>query len=341
MTATDSIRDRARRWWTEDATHVIYQHMPMAGAPPMEAHSTYLRLWVTDLFVAKARQRAGDQYPAVRASARLSFAGSEQTFSTLVQATAGEQAPGIRSRRLTNLIPFCGGVVGIQSCLYSVRASDDIRLALDLLGGFTSLLMPQLTAIAGMQEQVAAGIDKVEGVMERSGQRAVLTLDREYTAAGPVGEPLRPGHIAVINAEAVAIDRTELSVRDGQLYHGDRPLDGYDYLVLGIETLRERDDWEIPEWTALIAAAIEARERAWDDRFRDIRQDLMAKIMSCHDLVRADRQRVAAMVRAELEQPRWGAAGDARPMTIAEMVRLGGLPDQAAVADLTLADLLS
>ncbi len=342
MTAVHRLTDRVRRWWGQASEHPVYHFIPAPSAAQPVTRDTYLRLWLSDMFLADARRHAADVFPALRASVSLSQGvGRGVTLSTVLQSPPGQEAPGPVSGSLTGWLPYLGGTVAVQACLYQVKANDSLRLALDIVGGLSSLVAPSVAALAGVAEQVAGGIDRVEAAMEEAGQGPVLLLDKEYAGSGATVDRLAPGHIVVANLPAREVDVSKLDVDSGQLRYEGALLDGVDYLLVEIQCVRERDDWALPELDELLRDAKEARIRHEQPRFQRLLEELTVRIATSALLTPADQKRVAAAVREELSDGSWGAAAREEVTSIAELVRIRGLPTAAAVAPLTLADLLA
>ncbi|GAA2894274.1 hypothetical protein Acy02nite_55330 [Actinoplanes cyaneus] len=340
MTALDDLGRRVSRWWGRASEHLVYHFAAAPGTTAPIVRDSYVRVWLTDMFLADARVRAADVFPALRCSVTMDLDGTRVTTSAVVQAPPGQEAPGPRSGSLTGWVPYTGGSVGIQACLYAVKANDSLRLALDVLGVFASVAAPTIPALAQLGEQVAKGIDKVESAIDEVGDGPRLVLDKEYALTGGTSDRLTPGHLAVINRPARDFDVSRLDLAGGQLRLDGGPLDGTDYLVLELQTTRERDDWTFPELDELVREAKEAQLRNETGRFDRLRQDLLVAIFTHPGLTHADQKRVAAGMRRELEDAGWGAAARDEVGSVADLVRFRGLPAPSEVGGLTLGDLL-
>ncbi|GGN72562.1 hypothetical protein GCM10010112_41080 [Actinoplanes lobatus] len=339
MTALDNLRDRVRHWWSRDAEHMVYHFLPTASAEPVPRDS-YLRLWIGDLFIAEARRQGADVLPALRASVAMTRPdGLRGVRSTVWQAEPGQEAQGVRSGALTGWFPYSGGTVSVQACLYAIKANDSLRLAMEVIGALTSAAAPALASVAGLGEQLAKGIDRVEAAIEDAGSGPVLVLDKDYAADSATGA-LRPGHIVVINTPAAAFDVNGLAYADGRLTHHGAPLDGLDYLLIEIQATRNRDDWIFPQLDELFQAAREAAARGETERLDRLRRELLALVYTCADLTHTDQKRVAARLKEELEEVSRGVSARGTITSIGRMVAERGLPNARQVAHLTLSDLL-
>ncbi|MEU8242651.1 hypothetical protein AB0C07_30725 [Actinoplanes missouriensis] len=336
MTAAEQLWNRVRDWWSSAARPLVDAFV--ADGEPIRAYRGYLRLWLSEMSLAEGRRAATDRFPAVQASTRLSFGGSPDTvLSTIVRPAQGQEGPGIhRDIPLTALLPYAGGTVDLQVSLLDVAGQDDLAIALDILGEFSSLLTPPLATVAGVAGKVATGLSRIDNRMDADGQRPVLTLQQSLTA-GPAG--LQPGYLLAAAATADDLPAGSFTVEKGRLTRtgGGEPVA---YLIVRLEVLPERDDWRFPEWDTLIGLANEAQLLGHTERFAQLRADLLSRVVTAPDLTPDDRRRVARLVRDELDGFTLGASGEDRPKTVAGMVETRGLPTAAAVRDLDLAALL-
>lgn len=340
MSALDDLGRRVSHWWGHRSERLVYHFAATPGGAAPVAGDSYVRVWLTDMALAEGRRRAADVYPALRSSVTVDLNGIRVTRSTVMQVLPGQEAPGPLSGSLTGWVPYTGGTVAVQACLYPVVANDSLRLALDVLGVFASVVAPTVPAMAQLGEQVAKGIDKVESAIDELGDGPALVLDKEYALTGGTSDRLTPGHLMVINEPARDFDVSLLDLSTGQLRHGGKPLDGVDYLVLELQTVRERDDWVFPELDDLFQAVKEAHLRNETTRFERLRQELMVGVFTHSGLTAADQKRVAAQMKAELQDTGWGAAATAEVDSVAALIRLRGLPASSEVGGLTLEDLL-
>src|SRR5690242_7082369 len=193
----ERLWSRMRDWWTADAGHLVYlfQSEPEGALVP---YRSYMRIWLTEMFLAKDRELATDRYPAVQASVRLAFGGSgDNLFATVSRPDPGKEGPGVRRNvKLTELLPFRGGTVALQVSLLDVAGASDIKLALEIIGDFSSLLTPPLAAVASLTSRVAASVERLDAALESAKKRPVLVLQDTLSAAP--GGKLSPGHLAVV-----------------------------------------------------------------------------------------------------------------------------------------------
>lgn len=326
------------------AGHLHGRFFPQDDGVTMTPDDSYLRIWLSELFLAKAASWGADRTPAVEAAVRLVAGGQAPgSFVTLVQPPVPAGRGASEDYQLTGLLPYRGGPVELQATLHQILGRNHLGTAIDILAGFASLLTPPLSAALAIAGQVAAGVEKI---VEANAQDPVLALHaaRMAPGAGGPGE-LRPGWLAVVRATADELPGEELHLDDGRLCRNGRRLTGYDYMVLRIEGRRERDDWRTPDLDKAIQTATWAKATIrsgeyGSGEYRRLRDEALSKIYFSADLTSPQRRQLAAAVRGELDAVGPGAVADREP-TVADIVAGRGLPSRDSVAGLTLAGLLS
>lgn len=348
MSMVEKLWQKVSDWWSSEAVHLSSAFYPDPAGAALRPHQSYLRVWVSEMFLAHDRQRGVDRYPAVQASIRLRFAGSDgATFSTIVRPPQGQEGPGVRrDHPLTELLPYAGGVLDLQVGLLDVEGVNHVALALDVLGDFASLLAPPLSTALTVADKVAGGIGKIDAALSASGQRPLLALERSLVSSGGGGAAtLQPGCIAVIRASETDVPPGSCTVVDGYLYRNVNGqlehLTGHDYMVVRIEARAERDDWRFPEWDRLIGQAQAAQIGGKVDDAKALRQEVLSRIVLSGDLTPVDRKRVAKLVKDELDAFELGAAAEERLGSVSSLVAQRGLPDRSAAEALTLDELLT
>lgn len=327
----------ARRQAVADADHLHSLFFPQGDGAVMTPNDSYLRVWLSELFLAKERAWGTDRSPVVQAMVRLVFGGLEpQTFVTLVQPPV---SPGVfQDYPLTGLLPYSGGAVELQAALHPILGKNHLTTALDILTSFASLLTPPMSVALTIAGQVASGVEKI---IAANGQDPVLSLHgaRVAPGAGAPGE-LRPGWLAVVRATERELPARELHMSDGRLCRDGQRLVGFDYLVLRVEGRKERDDWRTPDLDQAISAALFAKAIGRSEEYERLRAEALSRIFFSADLTPAHRNQVAGMVRETLDGAVPGAAADGE-LTVAGMIAERGLPSRESVAGLTLTSLLS
>jgi hypothetical protein len=238
----------------------------------------------------------------------MDFAGKRQAFTSVAGPPETKLGPGVFTNYpLSPLIPYRGGVVELSAGLVALEGDNRLRVMLDVLGGFSSLIGPPLSAAVGVATQLDDGIGKLVG----AGGDVVLGVHDGYVAPnnGAIGNILRPGYLAVVRADARVFDGRALRVVNSRLTYNGNPLDGYDYLLFQIESRQERDSWFFPDLEALLNET--KRKVALGDQsgVDALRKQLLATIVTSSDLTEPDRWRVATIVKQQLNKVEAHALG--------------------------------
>jgi hypothetical protein len=295
--------DRVAKWFDAAAEHVTVEFIPEPGRPPVAAYGGYLRLFLAEGFISKAKTWGNEHFPALHGGASLTFLGGSTPFTTFARPPGSWEIPGAQlDFPLTPLLPFNGGVVEVEAALYQASTAGPLATAIQIVGSFSSLLGPPLQAAAEIASKVADGIDTV-----LAEDKPVLGVHWSMVGMGGGGNVLRSGSLAVVGKPRKALPGP-LSISNGSLCldagHGPEQLVDADYLVLRIECRTERDDWRFPELDALIRAAGSAYINGYLDESNDRRTDAIARAWNSPDLIPADRIRVAKLVADEIDSAR-------------------------------------
>jgi hypothetical protein len=289
---------RVAGWFDRNATSITLVFLPDEGAEPLAAYGGYVRLWLVEGFLAKAASWGNNHFPALHGGLAVRFLGAEATpFTTFARPPDIWTAPGVRlDYPVTPLLPFNGGVVEAEAALYRASVNGPLGTAARLIGSLSSLVGPPLSTAVAVADKVSSALDEV---LEESGDQPVLALHWAATSAGGAN-PLRSGHLVVVDAPAGSLDRN-LAIVDGRLHAGGSQLDSVDFLVLRLECRTERDDWRFPELDQLIRLAGSEFLDGRMDGFRARRTEAVSRAWNSADLVPADRRRVAKLVADEID----------------------------------------
>jgi hypothetical protein len=325
---------RIKDQFAKEAGHLVRVFIPENGKDPLVPGDSYLRVTLSELFLASEREWGGDRIPAVQASVRLRFSGPRpQTFATLVQPPATTGHGSFRNYLLTEWLPYRGQPVELEAALYEILGKNNLLTAISIVTEFASLVTPPLSAALAVVDKVAAGIEKV---IEANAKDPALVLHDTLS-----GAELRPGRLAVIRATEREVPPGSLTVdRGGRLCRDGGWLTGYDYVVLRIEGTRERSDWRTPDLDEAISAALYARDLGRQGEYEQRKAEALGKIWFSPDFTPPQRKQLAKMVSEELGETVPGAAAEGG-MTIREIVARRGLPSRAEVQRVTLAGLLA
>lgn len=302
-----------------------------AGTDPLKAGEGYFRFWVTEMFLQSDREWFHTFYPVVESLTTFQFGVGNA--STPVAHVAGpnhlqEIDPSHLdmvvqvNHLLTPLVPFSGGTVQVEAGLMRTEADDLLQRFLDVVGSFSVLLaVPQLSTALNVANTVSDGVEKLLGV---GSNRLMLGYQDTFTGAGG-GNPLAPMYIALLNAVRGSTRAENYWVKNsGLLFGADgesaTPLTGLDYMLLRIETLPERDDWDslstINEpWQKAIDALTQV-DAAGNPRVADADTYVRlaaAEALRSPDLTEQDRRRVAKAIRERYQEYKAALDGGTPP----------------------------
>src|SRR5262245_15397981 len=111
----------------------------------VEKDTSYCRLWLVEMRLAKGVDWFQDRYPVVYSAVRYIYGGEPVTvpyiagreyFQTLTDRNVDRVVQ--INRPLTPLFPFKGGLVELEAGLFSMRASDPIGKFIAALERLTS-----------------------------------------------------------------------------------------------------------------------------------------------------------------------------------------------------------
>jgi hypothetical protein len=337
--AVGRLWKRIRQQFDAEADHLHRLFFPQDDGVAMTPNDSYLRIWLSELFLAKEVSWGVERSPAVQASVRLLFGGlSPKTFATLVQPTVAAGHGIFEDCQLTELLPYRGQSVELQVGLYEMLGKNNLRTAIDIVTDFASLVTPPISAALAVVDKVANGIEKV---IEANASDPVLCLQGTLAApGGGLTNELRPGWLAVVRATEGELPKAGLHLREGRLCRNGERLTGFDYLVVRIEGRRTRDDWRMPDLDRAISEAAYAKDLGRSQEYERLRADALSRIYFSADFTPVQRKQVAKLVTEELGDAAPGAVGQGE-LTVASMVARRGLPAPREVEHLTLAELLA
>lgn len=327
----------ARGQVVADAGHLHSEFFPQADGALLTPNDSYLRLWLSELFLARRTSWARDASPAVRADIGLALGDQgPKTFTRLVQPAVTAAHGASEDFDLTGLLPYRGGTVDIRAELHRILRKNHLATAIDIVTAFSSLL-PPLSAALAVADQVATAIEEI---LAANAQAPVLLVERTSAEPGGGGaNDLAPGCLAVVRATESELPAKELHIENGRLCRNGDRLTGFDYLVLRVEARRERDDWRVPDLDQAIRDAIVAKAMGRPAEFETLRARALTQVLTSPSFTPPDQRRVARAVREELDALVPGAASGTEPTIAAIAAR--GLPTREEVAHLTLPGLLA
>jgi hypothetical protein len=294
---------------------------------PLVAGQSYFRIRLVGVFLTRSRDWFNGWVPAVHGAVRLRSGDRPALyFNRMARAPAAAQAQGAPlDEMISQLIPYNGGEVGVAAALLALSGSGDLRLAVNLLAGFSSPAAPPLgRQPAASADDLAGGI---ETLVDEAHGEVHLAFHQTYTAAprGGAGGP-RPGYVAIVRAGDRTISPEHLAVRADRLVLAGQPLAGVDHLLLRIEGRAERDDWRLAAIVEPLAQAKAAMARPGDTRATTMLNQAILAAYDSPELAEADRLRVIDAITADFEQARqgrYGASGGVQETDLDAIIQTG------------------
>jgi hypothetical protein len=345
----------------QPAQKYTYVHIPRAQTDatyddtPLRPNQSYMRVWLREMFLTRARNWHITEFPAVHASVNLSFGNQgTQTFTRVVQPPPDVSISGVLlNYELVRLMPYYGGTVEIDASLLALPGENYLATAIDVLQDFSSLVAPPLAQAIEVANTVSTSLDKLFASTNGS-----IHLPFHQTFVAPNGGPndLRPGYIAVIlgptgpGPNTVIPDR--LSVAQDRLYYKSSPaappthFRKFDYMLLGVEGRDTREDYlQLSDIKQAHDRLYDAMVKGDDTEIKALRQGLLMAALRSPDLTVPDRRRVATALKEEYDQLAalgLGAAGDRRA-SLDKVIATYAMPvaQAAALGELDLDELLA
>lgn len=271
--------------------------LPEPGSRPLLPREGYLRVWLAEGFLARRRTWGNEHFPALHGGVTLSFLGTEPvTFSTVTAPSWS--TPGVHlDQHISPLVPYLGGIVGVEAGLYQVSRTGPLGGAVRVLGTLAGLVGPPLAGAAAIAGKISDGL---EAVLAETGNQPILGVHWSMVAPGGIGRPVQPGHLVVIDAPEPP---GPLEIVEGRLRAGGEPVQ-LDHLVLRVECREERDDPITPMLADLIRRASEAALWGNLDTLEALRKEAIIRAWNSTDLVPRDGKRVAKMIADEIDLAR-------------------------------------
>lgn len=324
-------------WFDSNAARFVVADIddPAAVVAEMKPDESYVRLWLSDFFLAKDKRWARSQVPMVQALVEIEVDGGPPvTFAKVARPTDGMVGPGDRvDYPLSPLLPYRGKLIELTAGLTALKGPSSLKAAVDTLQQFSSLAGAPFEVAAAIARTVVDGVDRLSDAAEAE---VVLGLHRAFIpAGGGGGNVLKPGYIALVRSDDHGL-ASRLAIQGSRLYvngpGGSQPLEGYDFLVFRIEGRDERPDWEVGELGELLTGAVDAIVRDREDA-ADLERKLFSLVLTTPELVDADRTRVVERLQGRLHQARTmagkrGAAALA-PISLASLM-VGAIPRDVA-----------
>lgn len=310
----------------QQAVHLLREDIPLARTDeqvsdaPLKAGESYIRLWLSEMFLKHNQKWFRSQYPVAYSTVTLSV-GSQPAVE-LANVAGPLKLPNLSAPQLgkvvslnfqlTPLLPFGGGTVQVAAGLLALAGDNKLLAFLGTMEQITGFVCgPQISSALKIAGVVADGVDSL---VQSAAGSIHLGMQDTFVSAGGGGNVLRPGYIAVVLATTGQLDPAQLWVKKGQLCHGASlaaatPLAGFTYMLFRIEARSERDDWDqITSIAEPFDKAIQALPKD-EAQAKEYLRTAIVTAWQSPDLTRLDRRRVAKLIHDEFEAARQSLGG--------------------------------
>jgi hypothetical protein len=329
MGVIESVASTITGWWVQNAKHYIYYPIPKDRTDweeqknrnvsevydqALKPYGSYFRLWLSEMYLTKSVAWGTQCFPAVHAEVKLEF-GDQQvvTFSRVARPPENELAKGVKlNYRLTELMPYRGGLVEIDAALLALKGADYLGAAIGVLQQFSGLVTVPLGEVLSLASKVAIGS---RDLLSATKGNVHLGLHDTFASEGGGGKAImKSGYIAIVLATEDQVNKDRLSVQDDQLYYEPEgkkkgPLENYDYMLFRIEGRAERDDWRLRNIDEPLKKARTAFLKGNTQEAQAYKLTALAAAFESPDIADLDRRRVVTAIKEELADMESGGQG--------------------------------
>lgn len=314
-----SLIDTLKSWWSEDSAKLGRYYLSAAQVDrtgdyqPLVAKKHYVRLWLAEMFLRKQVDWGQQQFPAVHSMVTFTFGSDSVQVPNVADGSKvglnddGKGGLVANNFVLTPLIPFSGGIIDLSAGLAAIKGQNHLQGFIKVLGDFSTLLAaPQLSSVLNVAAPLAGGMQALFG-----GGGSHLSFHDAFTSGGS------GGYIAVIRAPENQVDGSRLRVvadrlREGADAASSVPFERCDHMLLRLQVLAERDDWETLTFIREpMAKAAEALGAGRDEEAKTFFRATILAVHGARELTEADRTRAKLKLKDDFAamQSEFGASG--------------------------------
>ena len=310
-------KSRQLFWRPLDPLHVI-------GVPAAQLFTkddSYVVIRMVEMYLATARKLWHQMYPMLHSYIECGKF-RQHTISGPGQLRELGDANLDRISNLNQVlagpIPFDGEEVSLLAGLYSVPGHDSAKALIDTLGALATLPGSNLGEVVPLARIVKTGIESVLGLDEATLHVGV----RDSFGTGFA--PFATGYFVGIAAPDQSVDPAQLWLANGRLLKGatqltSKPYSDHDYMVLSIERIQTREDWQALDGVAQFLARfgnimsdVEFTMPEKRSRLATLWPPFVQMLNESPQLTEPDRDRIAAEVGADYSK-RLAAQEDGNP----------------------------
>ena len=264
---------------------------------------SYVRIFISEMWLETSWAWFHGWYPAVEASVQLKYGDQPATVITRVAKPPenATQNAVLRNYEILPLTPFNGGTLELQAALLAMQGENYLGSAIEILEDFSSLVAAPLGQALTIAEKVSNGL---ETIISATNGDARLPYHDTFVGAGMGANELKPGYLALIRVEPDKFDMSRLSVKDGALLYDAQPFRRFDYLLLRIDGATERDDYrQLSSIKTAYDELIKTMEELNEDDEKAVARaesKVRSAVFRCGDLAAKDRARVWDAMKKEI-----------------------------------------
>jgi hypothetical protein len=217
-------------------------------------------LRVSEMFLVHDRRLYTTRYPGLYAFSR--FLGHAE-FREATAFAGPRELQGLKvdmrrvigqNYRILGPLPYRGDEVEVSIGLLSLQGEDLAERMLNVLSRLASITgAGQLSIPAAVAQPIKGAVDDLLGLSQT--ELCIGIHDRFALQSQSPNSRLAPGHLLVANTPDGTLKPSEAWIREGQLFVGPsleqaRPPKDFDYFLLSLERLDQRQDWSSLELVA-------------------------------------------------------------------------------------------
>ena len=291
-----SLWQRVSSWFTQNAVRNVVHSVPANridrsyDTTPIVADRAYVRVWVVEMMLAKSREWFKDWQPAVNSLVRLKYADRDASEIVRVAAPSKDRFQAGRSilfnYPVLDLVPYRGGTLELEIALLAMKGDDYLGKVINAASSFAELVSTPLSRAITTAAQIKSITDSIFGDQDNE-----VHLGYHNTHAA-----MQAGYVALILADPNTFDATRLCVKNDQLCWGDsiavaRPIYGFDFMLLRIESLASRDDlFHFKEISELRRKGTEAFAAKQFEQGKDLYRAAISQAFQHEELINADKR---------------------------------------------------
>jgi hypothetical protein len=262
----------------------------------------YVRLWFSELFLQKDRAWFTERFPLGYSLIAHKYGDQPKVeFSNVAGknkfdiAQAGQDRLVLRNYPMTPLLPFRGGDIEVDCGLVSMQSGNLLESFAKTVGDIAGKLnVPQASSVVSIASSIATGVQELLGAGRA--QTVLYTHDMFTTKS------LTSGYLVLASSplssfRGQTLWMTDDGVRIGPTQTQLSPLEPQDFLVVFIECVEERDDWQsLSAVGKPLDNAVQSKLSGRDDEAKLLLVQAKVAAMTSPDLTRRDAKRVVAAI---------------------------------------------